>query len=79
MTIMVSGAENFFNVRHDQLPVVHGFFGRSGGVSPSPFNSLNGSVQKDPLAILNRERGYSFLGIETAFFLKSGRQLFVGL
>jgi YfiH family protein len=68
MTLLVSGAENFFNVRHDQLPVVHGFFGRSGGVSPPPFDSLNGSIQKDALAVLNRERVYSFLGIETAFF-----------
>ena len=68
MTIVVSSAEKLFNVRHDQLPVVHGFFGRSGGVSLSPFDSLNGSIQKDPLAPLNRERVCSFLGIETAFF-----------
>jgi len=68
MSIMVSHAENLFTVQHAQLPVVHSFFGRSGGVSPFPFDFLNGSIKKDPVALINRERAFAFLDIEPAFF-----------
>ncbi|GBR46132.1 peptidoglycan editing factor PgeF [Neokomagataea thailandica] len=59
-------------LRDEHLPVPHGFFTRLGGVSPAPFDSLNGSLSSidAPEHIAeNRARIARTLGVQPARFL----------
>nr|WP_294916631.1 polyphenol oxidase family protein [uncultured Neokomagataea sp.] len=59
-------------LRDEYLTVPHGFFTRLGGVSPAPFDSLNGSlssVDKPENITENRARIARTLGVHPARFL----------
>ena len=67
-SFVVAKSPSLLVIQCPNLPVVHGFFGRSGGVSLSPFDSLNGSIKKESGAPENRRRAYAFLGVTPALF-----------